>query len=470
MKSPSRSLVIPLIIFSLLRTANAAAAGDAEKALRRAAAFFRESVAASGGYLWLYSADLSKREGEGKAAATQAWVQPPGTPSVGEAFLDAYAATNDPYYLDAARETAMALVRGQLMSGGWDYRIEFDPEKRGNFSYKSDGTTGGFNTSTLDDDTTQSAVTFLIRVHQAIGEPDTAIDGAIAYALDSLMAAQYPNGAWPQRFIAPPDPAKYPVVKATYPDSWPREWTARDYKSNYTFNDGGIVDMIDLMLLAYKIYGDARYRESALRGGEFILLAQMPDPQPAWAQQYDAAMHPVWARKFEPPAITGGESQGILRGLIRLYDATGDKRFLEPIPTAIQYFRSSLLPDGRLARFYELQTNRPLYFTKDYKLTYSSDDMPTHYSFIVGSGLDGIQADYDRAVSRGPRPEAPESTPSAAGIDEIIAKLDSRGAWVEPGSLKTFGNDDPTRDIISSATFSRNVRALCSFIRANKGK
>ena len=48
------------------------------------------------------------------------------------------------------------------------------------------------------------------------------------------------------------------------------------------------------MLVAWEVYGEARYRESAERGGEFLIRAQLPDPQPAWAQQYDRRMHPVW--------------------------------------------------------------------------------------------------------------------------------------------------------------------------------
>ena len=59
-------------------------------ALKKAVTFFREKVSAEGGYLWRYSEDLSLREGEEKATATQAWLQPPGTPAVGEAFLAAY--------------------------------------------------------------------------------------------------------------------------------------------------------------------------------------------------------------------------------------------------------------------------------------------------------------------------------------------------------------------------------------------
>ena len=76
---------------------------------------------------------------------------------------------------------------------------------------------------------------------------------------------------------------------------------------------------------------------------------------------------------------------------------------MAPIPVAIRYFRKSLRSDGRLARFYELKTNKPLYFTKDYQLTYSDDDMPTHYGFIVSSKLDAIESRYRQLKENGPR-------------------------------------------------------------------
>ena len=91
---------------------------EAKAGLRKACGFFRDKVSTEGGYLWRYSADLKLREGEGKATATQIWVQPPGTPSVGMAWLEAYRATGDRYYLDGAVAAAHALVRGQLYSGG----------------------------------------------------------------------------------------------------------------------------------------------------------------------------------------------------------------------------------------------------------------------------------------------------------------------------------------------------------------
>ena len=62
---------------------------DVKKQLERAVGFYQRSVSINGGYLWRYSGDLKLREGEGQASEHTAWVQPPGTPSVGQALLDA---------------------------------------------------------------------------------------------------------------------------------------------------------------------------------------------------------------------------------------------------------------------------------------------------------------------------------------------------------------------------------------------
>ena len=87
--------------------------------------------------------------------------------------------------------------------------------------------------------------------------------------------------------------------------------------------------------------------------GDFLILAQMPDPQPGWCQQYSYEMVPIWARKFEPAAVTGWESQDVMETLMLIARRTGDAKYLEPIPRALAYFQKSLLPDGQVARFYE---------------------------------------------------------------------------------------------------------------------
>src|SRR5207247_6415223 len=115
-----------LLVASAAHAQTAPTRDEAVAALKKAVTFFREKVSADGGYLWRYSEDLSLREGEEKATATQAWLQPPGTPAVGEAYLAAYERMKEPFLLDAAVETARALVKGQLHSGGWAEFIEFD--------------------------------------------------------------------------------------------------------------------------------------------------------------------------------------------------------------------------------------------------------------------------------------------------------------------------------------------------------
>jgi hypothetical protein len=390
-------------------------------------------------------------------------------------------------YLEAARKAALAAVRGQLCSGGWDYLIEFDPAKRKQYPYRSEHDCASASLpksppTTLDDNTTQATLRLLMRVDKALDFKDTKIHEAALYALDKLMAVQYPNGAWPQRFTAPADMSKFPARKASYPGEWSRKWPGEVYRQHYTFNDNTIADCIDMMLEAGRIYKDARYTASAEKGGGFILLAQMPDPQPAWAQQYDVDMHPAWARVFEPPSVTGGESQGIIRMLLVLYRETGNRKYLDAIGPALKYLEASVLPRPAnppevwrrirpgipvMARFYELKTNRPLYITKGtmlqtkglgslrpdgYQLSYSDESVITHYGVLTtGNQLAGLRRDFD-AYSRtapGKRPEklhglSPwsepdagplEKRPNAAGVRKLIDTMDSRGAWLEDGYI-----------------------------------
>ncbi len=445
----------------------------AQDALKRAVRFFREEVAVQGGYLWRYSEDLSKREGEGEASATTAWVQPPGTPTVGMAYLRAFEAAGDNGHLEAARETAYALVKGQLRSGGWTYRIEFDPTERKRYAYRQKG--GGDkarNVTTLDDDTSQAALRFLMRADSALEFKDDRIHEAADYALTTLIKAQYPNGGWPQGFDQIPEPTQFPVKKASYPESWSRDYVKSDYWKYYTINDGNLERLVETLLEAAEVYRNPAYRKAALRIGDFLVLAQMPEAQQAWAQQYDFDLHPDWARKFEPPSITGGESQGALRTLLALYAESGDRKLLEPIPPGLDYLRRSRLPDGRLARFYELKTNRPLYFTRDYRLTYEDTDLPTHYSFKVADGTAAIERDFRRlsaldtdALKRTKKRTTIPRRPTDSEVAEVIRNLDARGRWVEDGGLRHYGPADATRRIIDSATFARNVELLSAYLK-----
>ena len=478
MKRLSLLLLLVLSASLSVRAEETLTRDEANKALQKAVTFFREKVSIEGGYLWRYAEDLSLREGEDKATATQAWTQPPGTPSVGDALLAAYERTGEKYLLDAAVDAARSLVKCQLCSGGWDYRMEYDPEARKAYAYRVDGPLRPKtrNNTTLDDDKTQSAIRFMMHIDRALGFKDPQIHEATQYALEGLLKAQFPNGAWSQQFSGPPKPEDFPVIKANYPDSWSRTFPAVNYSGYYTLNDNALADAMAALFEAAEIYQEQRYFDAAKRGGDFLILAQMPDPQPAWAQQYNAQMQPAWARKFEPPAVTGGESHGAMKILMDVYRQTGDKKYLEPIPRALAYLEKSALPNGRMARFYELKTNRPLYFNMKYELVYTSDDMPTHYGFITGNNLPRIRAEYEKLLATDPaklkpQPKAPKYESSqalSASARAVIAALDSRGAWVESGRLRDADPDHKVSRVLTTPTFIRNIDTLSRFMAASK--
>lgn len=446
-------------------------------ALAHATSFFRTQVAVHGGYVWTYAEDLKTRFGEQEATATQGWVQPPGTPAVGMAYLRAFEATGDHTYLEAAHETALALAWTQLASGGWGYRIEFDPVKSQQRYYRRDVEAGDMNrgerdnTTTFDDDNSQSALRLLMRVDSVLQQQDLEVHRAVAYGLAQLLAAQYPNGAWPQRYNGEPrNPADSSVQRARFPATWSRTFPRVDFHAFYTFNDNVICDVIRTLLEAHRIYGTQAYLDAARKGGDFILLAQLPAPQPVWAQQYNPRMEPAWARKFEPPAAVSGESGGVVHTLVDLYLYTGEDKYLTPIPAAVDWFQRSRLPDGRWARFYELQTNRPLYFTKQYELVYTDTDLPTHYWFQSDYRIPDVIAYWEQVQREGRdhylaeehRRRTPEERRRAAEALEprvrtILAALDERGRWVEDGTIR-------------AKTFNQNMNTLAEYLAAVRGR
>ena len=287
---------------SKLHSAESPSAAEVKNALGKATDYLT-SISTEGGYLWRYSGDLSERWGEEHATASQIWVQPPGTPAVGAAFLRAYEATGDPAHLKAAEAAALALVRGQLQSGGWDYLVEFDPARRRRWAYRVDRESSGHeggavtrrNITTFDDNNTQSALHFLMAFAETSAATNdfaasARIRDALDYGLAKMIEAQYPNGAWPQRWNGRPhDPAEYPVEPASIPTNWPHVWPHTNYSAFYTLNDRAQLDCIETMLAAYLRLGDEKYLKAAEKGGGFLILARLPEPQAGWAPAWSSA-------------------------------------------------------------------------------------------------------------------------------------------------------------------------------------
>jgi len=456
----------------------ATAQGDlrpqAEAALRKAVTYYRTRVASRGGYVYHYSLDLQQRWGEGPATVDQIWVQPPGTPAVGLAYLKAYAATNDRYYLEGAQEAAEAVVYGQLQSGGWRNCVDFNPTGTQVDQYRN-GKGRGNNNSTLDDGSTQTALQLVAKVDRALGLKHAGIHESARIAGEALLKAQYPNGAFPQVWKGPVPPQ--PTLKASFPRyDWRTEGKIKNYWDMYTLNDGLVGTVSDTLKALADTYQDERYRTAIRKLGDFLILAQLPDPQPAWAQQYGYNMHPIWARRFEPPAVTGGESQDAIETLLKIHRWTGDAKYLQPIPAALAYLKRSRLPDGRMARYYAMETNKPLYMNrngKDYFLTYDDKDLPDHYGWKVDSRLDSLEKQYNEQKAGRPAPSSPTASQLEAEVRKVIRELDTQGRWIATyGGERLVGQPKfkPGSQYLSSTIFNRNVELLSDYLIASRPK
>lgn len=443
-----RTVLMFLVVCSLAH-AGPVPPSDVEAALKSAGTFFAEKVSYGGGYLWTYKADLSDQWGEGQATREQVWVQPPGTPAIGQAFLRMYKATGERYYLGAARAAGDALIRGQLACGGWHYLIDFSDAGSERFHYRRNAGSGdpesadGKNRATFDDNTTQSAIRFLIALDQV--EHRKELREAIDAGLGFMLEAQYPNGAWPQW---------YPLAD-------------KGYCHLYTFNDGATNDCIKTMLDAYYAYRDRRYRDSALKGGDFIILSQLKEPQAGWAAQYDKDLKPAWARWFEPPSLDASCTANNIKTLMDLYLETGSRRFLEPIPAAVDWLRRSMFEDGRWYRFYEVGTNEPLFVTADQKVVHEYKNVRKGYSWMGGWG-GGAIAKWEHLSKVGrfkvlaeqrakPTPQAARSSAERMvdRVSDVIDDLDSQGRW-------TNG------DMLRCEDFLADTGVLCSYLELLK--
>tara|TARA_R110002167_G_scaffold298115_1_gene502429 strand:- start:396 stop:1163 length:768 start_codon:yes stop_codon:yes gene_type:complete len=203
-----------------------------------------------------------------------------------------------------------------------------------------------------------------------------AYRAAFARGLDYLFSAQYTNGGWPQ--------------------FWPLRG---GYYDHITYNDGAMMRVMNLLRdvatgqVPYGFVDDQRRAQAAeavQRGLDCILKTQIvQDGQlTAWCAQHDeTTLAPAWARKYEPPSLSGEESVDVVVFLMSIENPAPE--VVAAVEGAVAWLRAVTLtgqrvdakkgPDGRLekflvpdanapalwARFYELGTNRPLYLDRD---------------------------------------------------------------------------------------------------------
>jgi hypothetical protein len=424
----------------------------AEESLKKGIEFFH-SINIQGGYVYFYTTDLKERWGEGETDDSTIEVQPPGTPAVGLSFLNAYKVTGDQSFLRYAREAGSALMRGQNEYGGWDHKIYFNRKIKN-------------AVVSLDDDQTQSAIRFLMALDQEV-KNDT-LHKSVIKALDMMLAAQMPQGGWPHKY--------------------PKQGNYHDYA---TFNDAGINKCIDVMLDAYRYYKDDRFYNSLVRVGNYILISQLPPPQPGWAQQYNEFLQPAWARPFEPPSVCPAVTLNNINSLMDLFQVTGNDTLLFPVTDALQWVKDVKMPNGKWPRFAELYTNKPLFYDRGRIRRGSFEELSPERN----TGY-GYQQDLSEALNRtetrfeqmktgrlGKFKKPPQEKYSREKllqqkselekkVRKIIDSQDEMGRWLSKNDKfkeeipnKAWNGQYIIEDRLSSEVFNRNVSTLCNYIK-----
>ena len=177
-----------------------------------------------------------------------------------------------------------------------------------------------------------------------------------------LLSMQYDNGGFPQYF--------------------PR----RDhYHARITFNDDAMVSVLRLLRevsLRRAPYGpfplelSVEAAAAVDRGVACILACQYVQHgvRTVWAQQYDEhTLQPAPARAFELAGLCSAESAAIVEFLQTV--SADHPEVLPAIEDAINWFRAHQLPDGRWARFYTLEDNRPFFCGRDGVMRFSLEEI-----------------------------------------------------------------------------------------------
>ena len=408
---------------------------DAADALKRATHYMDDTVSYQGGYVWSYSPDLKQTFGEMEAYRTMCWIQPPGTPSVGHVYLDAYHATGDERHWRAAERTATAIMAAQHPSGGWNYIHDFAGEASLKQWYDTIGKNGWrleefqhyYGNATFDDAGTAVASQFLLRMYLERREARylPAVQKAIDFVVNAQFGPEYgvANGGWPQRFphfpgavssMPLPNPSQLPAgAKAGMEDG--------DYTLHVTFNDDVMGENIKFLTLCVMALGETRLLPNISRAMECMRLMQQPGPQAGWGLQHLSrekdgrpAGSPAGARSYEPRALATHTTQTNIRQLFNYFQLTGDRKYLARIPEAIAWLKSCPLPadaatvnpllgGGRThPTFVELGTNDGLYVHRygsnihngAYYVDKNYTHTVSHYSAGRPIDIAGLEATY----------------------------------------------------------------------------
>ncbi|MGC3963404.1 MAG: pectate lyase [Rhodocyclaceae bacterium] len=411
-----------------------AAQAAAIDAMKRAVNYMDQTVSYRGGYVWAYLPDLTTTWGEMEAKRTMCWIQPPGTPTAGHAILDAYHATGDELFYNAALRTGLALIEAQHPAGGWNYIHDFAGEDSLKHWYETVGANGWrleefqhyYGNATFDDAGTAVASQFMLRMY--LEKKDARFLAPLNRAIDFVVKSQFAggvaDGGWPQRWppydgavltMNPPNPSQLPVGAFSGMEDG-------DYTRFVTFNDDVAGENIKFLLLCVIGLGRTDLIAPVGRAMECMRRMQQPAPQAGWGLQHLSvdtngrpAGAPAAARSYEPRGLATHTTQTNVRQLFNYFLITGDRKYLARVPEAIAWLETCRLPADAAAinpllakrshpTFVELGTNEARYVHRygsnihngAYYVDKDLRNTPSHYSAGRNIDVAALQKTYDR--------------------------------------------------------------------------
>jgi PelA/Pel-15E family pectate lyase len=289
------------------------------------------------------------------------------------------------YGTEEAVQIADNMILFQRRSGGWPKNLDMvrplsDAEKRELAEHPDEPL------STIDNGATYTQMVFLARVFGRTNDQGAAL--SFLKGLDYLLDAQYGNGGWPQYT--------------------PRR---QGYFSRITFNDDAMIGVLRLLQDVDRgkpEYGfvDGRRRKrvkKAVDKGIRCILKTQVDTDgrlTAWCAQYDErTLAPAGARRYELPGLSGQETVGIVRFLMRIEPPTpeivrsvtaaaawlervrirGIRVVREPDPSSPTGWNRVVVRDPNApslwARFYQIGSDRPFFSDRDGRMVFDLSEI-----------------------------------------------------------------------------------------------
>jgi len=278
------------------------------------------------------------------------------------------------------------LLAWQNPDGGWpknkDWTREYSEEECARLAHRQRSRE---DESTLDNKNTWTQVDYLAQVYRQTGLPRYA--ASATRGLEYILDSQRSSGGW----------------------------AGTDVEA-ITFNDGVMAGVLAVLqkvqedpgLFAFIDAGTRlRIRKAYSRGLECLLHCQVriDGRLTAWGQQHDhRTFEPIWARAFEPPALAVRESVGVVRFLMTIDHPPPE--VVRAIESAAEWFDQVKIAGLRIdevktepvrfpyrwsdfervevkdpgapplwARFYDLDTETPIFCTRDRVITSSFTDL-----------------------------------------------------------------------------------------------